>query len=224
MWVGLASKKEAQNLPFRRMCQVNDLAPSKLDPGATAPNSLKEGEMPDSSSNKKSAKADSAAAKAKAKALRPWFQKKRFIIPIALVALMGISIASNQGGVQQGFEDGVESTTVSPDSSDTTESQEEAATETIGQKNARESAESYLQFAAFSRQGLIDQLEFEEYSTEDAEYAVDVLDVDWKEQAAKSAEAYLEFTAFSREGLIDQLVFEGFTQEEAEYGVTAVGY
>jgi hypothetical protein len=206
------------------MCQVSDFAPSKLVPGADAPNSLKEGKMPDSTNNKKSAKADSAAAKAKAKALRPWFQKKRFIIPIALVALIGISVASNQGSVQQGFEDGVESTTVSPDSSDTTESQEDAVTETIGQKNARESAESYLAFSAFSRQGLIDQLEFEEYSTEDAEYAVDVLEVDWKEQAAKSAEAYLEFTAFSREGLIDQLVFEGFTQEEAEYGVTAVGY
>lgn len=180
--------------------------------------------MPDSSNIKKTAKADSAAAKAKAKALRPCFQKKRFIVPIALVALMGISIASNSGSVQQGFEDGVESTTVSPDSSDTTESQEETVTETIGQKNARESAESYLQFTAFSRQGLIEQLEFEEFTTEDAEYAVDVLEVDWNEQAAKSAEAYLEFTAFSREGLIDQLVFEGFTQEEAEYGVTAVGY
>jgi hypothetical protein len=180
--------------------------------------------MPDSTNSKKSAKADSAAAKAKAKALRPWFQKKRFIIPIALVALMGISLASNSGSVQQGFEDGVNSSVNSPESSDTIETQEEAVTETIGQKNARESAESYLRFAAFSREGLIDQLEFEEYSTEDAEYAVDILDVDWKEQAAKSAENYLEFTAFSREGLIDQLLFEGFTQEEAEYGVTAVGY
>ena len=60
--------------------------------------------------------------------------------------------------------------------------------------------------------------------TEDAEYAVDILNVDWKEQAAKSVESYLEFTSFSRDGLIDQLVFEGYTQEEAEYGVTAVGY
>ena len=214
----------AQSRTLSRMCQESDLVPSKLVTCAKAPNSLKEGEMPDSTNSKKSAKADSAAAKAKAKALRPWFQKKRFIIPIALVALMGISLASNSGSVQQGFEDGVNSSVNSPESSDTIETQEEAVTETIGQKNARESAESYLRFAAFSREGLIDQLEFEEYSTEDAEYAVDILDVDWKEQAAKSAENYLEFTAFSREGLIDQLLFEGFTQEEAEYGVTAVGY
>jgi hypothetical protein len=178
--------------------------------------------MSDLSNNKKVAKAEAAAAKAKAKALRPWFQQKRFIIPIAFVVLLGFSVASNPGA-QDGFQDGVNSVNA-PESSETTETQEEAVTETIGQKNARESAESYLDFSAFSRQGLIDQLEFEDYSTEDAEYAVDILNVDWKEQAAKSAESYLEFTSFSRNGLIDQLVFEGYTQEEAEYGVTAVGY
>lgn len=177
--------------------------------------------MPDSTNDKKNAKADSAAAKAKAKALRPWFQKKRFIVPIALVALIGISVASNSGGSDAPQ---TESSVNTTDSGETTETQEEAVTETLGQKNARESAESYLDFAAFSRQGLIDQLEFEEFSTEDAEYAVDALNVDWNEQAAKSAESYLEFSAFSREGLIDQLVFEGYTQEEAEFGVTAVGY
>ena len=177
--------------------------------------------MSDSSNNKKIAKADALAAKAKAKALRPWFQKKRFIVPLALVAIMGISVASNPGSSETPQS---ESSVTTPESSETTETQEEAVTETIGQKNARESAESYLDFSAFSRQGLIDQLEFEEYSTEDAEYAVDALDVDWKEQAAKSAESYLEFSTFSREGLIDQLVFEGYTQEEAEFGVAAVGY
>jgi hypothetical protein len=177
--------------------------------------------MSDISNNKKVAKADAAAAKAKAKALRPWFQKKRFIVPLALVAIMGISVASNPGGSDAPQR---ESSVTTPESSETAETQEEAVTETIGQKNARESAESYLDFSAFSRQGLIDQLEFEDYSTEDAEYAVDILNVDWKEQAAKSAESYLEFTSFSRDGLIDQLVFEGYTQEEAEYGVAAVGY
>ena len=205
------------------MCKVWNLASVRLQTGVNTPYILKAGEMTDSSNSKKVAKADAQAAKAKAKALRPWFQKKRFIIPIALVAIIGISVASNPSA-RDGFEQGVESTVNSPEPNETTEPQEEAVTETIGQKNARESAESYLSFTAFSRQGLIEQLEFEEFSTEDAEYAVDALEVDWKEQAAKSAEAYLEFSAFSREGLIDQLVFEGFTQEEAEYGVTAAGY
>lgn len=94
---------------------------------------------------------------------------------------------------------------------------------TVSQQNAIESAQSYLSFTAFSRQGLIDQLVFEQYSVEDATFAVDYLNVDWNEQAAKSAQSYLEFTSFSRQGLIDQLIFEGFTPEQAEYGVNAVG-
>ncbi|MEO9324047.1 Ltp family lipoprotein [Nocardioides sp. C4-1] len=91
---------------------------------------------------------------------------------------------------------------------------------TSGMQNAIDSAENYLDFSAFSRSGLIDQLEFEDYSTDDATFAVDYLDVDWNEQAAKSAENYLSFSSFSRQGLIDQLVFEGFTYEQAEYGVS----
>src|SRR5699024_10365859 len=35
----------------------------------------------------------------------------------------------------------------------------------VSQQNAVRSAESYLRFTAFSRQGLIDQLEYEGYST-----------------------------------------------------------
>lgn len=94
----------------------------------------------------------------------------------------------------------------------------------LGQSNAIRSAESYLSFTSFSRQGLIDQLEFEGFSVEDATFAVDNIVVDWNEQAALKAESYLSISAFSRQGLIDQLVFEGFTPEQAEYGVSAVGY
>lgn len=95
--------------------------------------------------------------------------------------------------------------------------------ETVAQKNAVRSAESYLKFTAFSRDGLIGQLEFEGYSTADATYAVDAINPDWNEQAAKSAKSYLEFSSFSRSGLIDQLEFEGFTNEQAVYGVNSVG-
>ena len=77
---------------------------------------------------------------------------------------------------------------------------------------------------AFSRSGLIEQLEFEGYSRSDAEFAVDNITVDWNEQAAKSAADYLSISSFSRAGLIEQLEFEGYTREEAEYGVTQAGY
>ncbi len=95
---------------------------------------------------------------------------------------------------------------------------------TTGQKNALRKAESYLDTMAFSREGLIEQLEFEGYSNEDATFAVDNCGADWKEQAAKKAESYLDTMAFSRDGLIEQLEYEGFTNEEAVYGVTANGY
>ncbi len=61
------------------------------------------------------------------------------------------------------------------------------STETVSQKNARRSAESYLRYSAFSRSGLIDQLLYEGYSQEDAEYAVGAVAVDWNEQSFKSA-------------------------------------
>lgn len=94
---------------------------------------------------------------------------------------------------------------------------------TVAQENAVRSASNYLDFTAFSRSGLIGQLEFEGYSTEDATVAVDSLDVDYDQQAAKAAKNYLDFTGFSRQGLIDQLVFEGYTQEQATYGVDQTG-
>lgn len=113
----------------------------------------------------------------------------------------------------------VETTPVAP----IVEPEEEESALTVSQEQAIGSAESYLRFTAFSREGLIEQLEFEGFSNDDATFAVDYLDVDWFEQAALSAENYLEFTNFSREGLIDQLMFEGFSREEAEYGVDQVG-
>jgi len=94
---------------------------------------------------------------------------------------------------------------------------------TVSQRNALRKAESYLDFSAFSRTGLIGQLEFEKYSTEDSTWAADRVTVDWNEQAAKKAKSYLEFSSFSRSGLVDQLLFEGFTPEQAEYGASTTG-
>jgi len=95
--------------------------------------------------------------------------------------------------------------------------------ESVGEENARKSAESYLRFSAFSRLGLIEQLLYEGFSQQEAEYGVDAQRADWNEQAVKSAESYLRFSAFSRSGLISQLEYEGFTSIEATYGVDSVG-
>jgi SOS response regulatory protein OraA/RecX len=183
--------------------------------------------MSDSAEDFKSAKAEASAAKTKARSLRPWFKKKRFIIPIVLAVIIGISTASNQGDEGPATSSNETSNSTTPATIEADESQAEGSAETtfpnesISQENARKSAQSYLRSSSFSRQGLIDQLIFEEYSNEDAEYAVDVLKVNWSEQAAGSADSYLNSSSFSETGLVDQLVFGGFSQEEAEFGVAA---
>ena len=77
-----------------------------------------------------------------------------------------------------------------------------------------------MQFQAFSRKGLIEQLEFEGYTHAEAVEGTDATGADWDEQAAKKAAEYLQNQPFSRSGLIEQLEFEGFTTAQAEYGVS----
>lgn len=88
-----------------------------------------------------------------------------------------------------------------------------------GMRNALQSAKDYLDAMSFSRKGLIEQLEYEGYSSSEAEYAVEHCGADWNEQACDMARDYLEVMAFSRSSLIEQLEFEGFTHSQAVYGV-----
>ena len=94
---------------------------------------------------------------------------------------------------------------------------------TVSQDNALRTAKDYLSFTAFSHDGLVEQLEFEGFSNEDAVWAADNCGADWMEQAEKTAANYLDLMGFSRSELIDQLVFEGYTQEQAEHGADSVG-
>jgi hypothetical protein len=94
---------------------------------------------------------------------------------------------------------------------------------TVSQEQAVISADGYLTMGGFSRSGLIGQLEYEGFSTDDATFAVDALSPDWDEQAAISAAGYMEMGGFSAQSLLDQLLYEGFTQEQAAHGVATVG-
>jgi hypothetical protein len=98
-----------------------------------------------------------------------------------------------------------------------------ATKESVNQSNARKKAASYLSLSAFSRSGLIKQLEYEGYSNADAIFGTDAQNADWNKQAAKAAASYLALTPFSRSGLIEQLVFEGYTAEQAASGVASTG-
>ncbi len=94
---------------------------------------------------------------------------------------------------------------------------------TVSQKNAVAKAKSYLGYSAFSHDGLIAQLEYEQFSHADAVYGADNSGANWNEQAAKKAKSYMEYSAFSRGSLIAQLEYDKFTQAQAEYGANAVG-
>lgn len=173
---------------------------------------------------------------------KPWFKKKRVIIPAGILALIiGISNCGGGGEDPAGTSETSQSEETTAAAEETTAAEEAPAEETTvaeeppaeeppaeaegttSQQNALRSAENYISFSGFSRQGLIQQLEFEQYSTEDATWAVDNLEVDWNQEAAEKAQEYLNTQGFSRQGLIDQLIFEGFTPEEAEFGVTEAG-
>ncbi len=95
--------------------------------------------------------------------------------------------------------------------------------ETSEQKEAVAKAKCYLEIMAFSRNGLIERLESNEFSHLEAEYGVDNCGADWLEQAAKKAAFYLEITSFSRNGMIELLEADGFTHEQALFGADAVG-
>lgn len=94
--------------------------------------------------------------------------------------------------------------------------------ESFGEINAKKKAKDYIDLMAFSYNGLVKQLEFENFTHEEAVYGADNCGADWKEEAVEKAKNYLDMYGMSRQGLKDQLLFEEFTDEEAEYALTVV--
>ena len=95
---------------------------------------------------------------------------------------------------------------------------------TVSQQQALDSAQSYLSnVGGFSRQGLIDQLVFDKFSTADATWAADHSGADWNAQAVMSAKGYMQMGGFSRGSLIDQLQFDKYTYAQASYAASQVG-
>jgi hypothetical protein len=185
-------------------------------------------------------------------AVKPFWKKKRFYIPVGVVTafvLIGIAAGNSTPVVSPVSAPAatkapiVEPTTKAPIVEPTTEAPvvqpvtkapttkpaPKKAELTLEQANAVRSAQSYLEFTAFSRKGLIRQLSSdagEGYPLNVATFAVDSLHINYNEQAAKSAKSYLETMAFSRQGLIEQLssdAGEGFTYSQAVYGVDKAG-
>lgn len=92
-----------------------------------------------------------------------------------------------------------------------------------GCENALKSAKSYVSHSAFSYNELIEQLEFEKYSHDEAVYGADNCGADWTAEALEQAQSYISHSAFSYSELYDQLIYEQFTAEQAQYAVDNCG-
>lgn len=92
-------------------------------------------------------------------------------------------------------------------------------------QSALKSAQFYSEDMHMSKNGIYDQLISEygdKFSKEAAQYAIDNLKANYKENALKSAKFYSEDMYMSKKGIYDQLTSDygdKFTQEEAQYAV-----
>ncbi len=165
---------------------------------------------------------------------RWWFWLLVFIVAVGIAGGRGGDGDGNKAGLDENTEqarDAVDAGNKQPSKEDksasvkettgtgTTDAGKEKNTETVSQKNAVRKAEQYLRTMPFSKEGLIEQLEYEGFSNADATYAVNKLNVNWNDQAVKKGKQYLNTMPFSKSGLIEQLEFDGFTNAEAAYGV-----
>ncbi|WP_164169661.1 Ltp family lipoprotein [Ruminococcus flavefaciens] len=92
-----------------------------------------------------------------------------------------------------------------------------------GQENALKQAKSYISHSAFSYNELIEQLEYEKYSHDEAVYGADNCGADWNAEALEQAKSYINMSGFSYTGLIEQLEYEQFTSDQARYGADNCG-
>lgn len=111
--------------------------------------------------------------------------------------------------------------------SNETTSPEVSTTEnvTTEYKSALKKAERYSSTQSMSKARLYDQLTSEygeKFSKEAAQYAIDNVKADWKENALKKAQRYQSKQSMSPNRIYDQLTSdygEKFTKEEAQYAI-----
>lgn len=94
-----------------------------------------------------------------------------------------------------------------------------------GQKAALNSAKTYADTMNMSKDGIYEQLTSDagdQFSEEDAQYAVDHLKVDYKKNALESAKSYQDDQSMSKDAIYDQLISDAgdkFTEEQAQFAV-----
>ena len=89
---------------------------------------------------------------------------------------------------------------------------------------AYEKAKSWSKKHLSQQQIKIYLTKYDRYSEDATQYALNRLNIDWKEQALLRAKSYQEFH-YSKNKLVEQLInIDKFTQEEADYAVEHVNF
>lgn len=88
--------------------------------------------------------------------------------------------------------------------------------------NAKIKAEEYINHSSFSKISLYKQLQYEKFSDEAANFAVENISTNWNKQAVNKAKEYMESMNISKEKLKEQLLYEGFTDSEITYALNNI--
>ena len=91
------------------------------------------------------------------------------------------------------------------------------------QVQAIQTAKDYLDTMPLSQTELLQMLTVEDINLEDAEFAIEYLDIDWNQEARKKAKEYCKHKiGFSKVKLKAQLLFDHFTEEEADFALSHI--
>ena len=159
------------------------------------------------------------------------FSMKKFLIVIfAMVGMMVIWIAFMVYSYQRSYNEWQNSHSGSKVTYPVQEySSSNSSTKYYDYKNSNKSTDAYVKALFLSENSHLSKQKIEQDLTrwylEDAcQYAMNKLNIDWKEQAVLKAKS-LQMFHFSKEMLVSQLInVELFTQEEADYAIEQVNF
>ena len=167
---------------------------------------------------------------------RPWWKKKRFVIPLAIVALFVVLAVLNPPPPESaGSATALPSApsapaTSTPALSQTTQAAEPTTAEVPAEyASALVKAQMYSDTMHMSKAKLTEQLtsEFgEKFPKAAADYAVEHVNADWNANALAKAKSYRDGMHMSNAAIRKQLVSEygeQFTAAEADYAMRELG-
>lgn len=152
---------------------------------------------------------------------RPWFIIVMFFIVVGVLSDTDVDNANTVNSETTVSEQNVSQNQVTEEQK-TDKEEESIPTE---YKSALKTAKSYSDTMHMSKAGIYDQLTSEygeKFTKEAAQYAMDNLEANWKENALKTAQSYQETMSMSPSAIYDQLISEygeKFTKEEAQYAI-----